>query len=97
MGKVLSTYRATYSSGANANCSVLASNQNINFYGLVNTGTGTNVDCYVGDVLNFVTILNLGSGAAPDNNYALCAGGPAPAGECGVASSSTVAIFARAF
>lgn len=95
--KVLSSFQRTYTSGANLGCSVLCNNQNFNFYGLVNTGTGTNVDCYCGDTLNYVTILSLGSGAAPNNNCGLCPGGPAPSGECGILSSNTVAIFARAF
>ena len=71
-GKVLTNYQKTYTSGANLNCSVVCNNQNFNYYGLVNTGTSTNVDGYCGDTLNFVTVLNLGSGAAPDNNCVLC-------------------------
>ena len=95
--KVLNVYQTTYTSSANKQCGTLCNNQLFNFYGVVNTGTGNNVDCYCGDTLNYVTILNLGSGLAPDNNCGLCNGGPAPAGECGIYSSSTVAIFARAF
>jgi len=33
------------------------------------------VDCYCGVTLSFVTILNVGSGAAPDNNCFTCVGG----------------------
>lgn len=95
--KVLTNYQQMYTSGANANCSTVCINQSYNFYGVVNTGTGNNVDCYCGNTLNYVTVLNLGSGAAPDNNCVTCVGGPAAAGECGVESSSTVAIFAKAF
>ena len=96
VGKVLSTFQQTYTIGGNTNCSKTCNSQNYNFYGVVNTPT-TTVDCYCGDTLNFISIANLGTGAAPDNNCVLCVGGPAPAGECGVELSSVVAIFARAF
>lgn len=94
-GKVLSNFIATYTTSGNIQCSTYCNSQNNNFYGVTNTGTS--VDCYCGDTLQFVTILNLGSGMAPDNNCGTCYGGPAPAGECGVLTSYTVAIYARAY
>ncbi|KAK0513497.1 hypothetical protein JMJ35_004483 [Cladonia borealis] len=94
-GKVLSNYITTYTTSGNLQCSAYCNSQNNNFYGVTNTGTS--VDCYCGDTLQFVTILNLGSGMAPDNNCGTCFGGPAPAGECGIVTSFTVAIYARAF
>ena len=94
-GKVLSNFIATYTTSGNTQCSAYCNLQNNNFYGVTNTGTS--VDCYCGDTLQFVTILNLGSGMAPDNNCGTCYGGPAPAGECGIETSYTVAIYARAY
>ena len=94
-GKVLSNFIAAYTTSGNTQCSAYCNSQNNNFYGVTNTGTS--VDCYCGDTLQFVTILNLGSGMAPDNNCGTCYGGPAPAGECGVETSYTVAIYARAY
>lgn len=95
-GKVLTNFIATYTTSGNAQCSAYCNSVNFNFYGTVNVGT-TSVDCYCGDVLNLVSITGLGVGATTDNNCGLCVNGPAPAGECGIQSSSTVAIFARAF
>ena len=94
-GKVLSNFIATYPTSGNTQCSTYCNSQNNNFYGVTNTGTS--VDCYCGDTLQYVTILNLGSGMAPDNNCGTCFGGPAPAGECGIETSYTVAIYARAY
>ena len=96
-GKVLKAYQQTYTTGANVGCASVCNNLNANFYGVVTTRTGNNTDCYCGDALNFVTIVNLGSGAAPDNNCNACGGEPPPAGECGMLASNTVAIFAKAF
>lgn len=95
--KVLNKFQQTYTTGANLGCSTLCTNQIYNFYGVTDTGTGTNIDCYCGDTLSLVTIVGLGSGAATENNCALCLGGPVPAGDCGSIASSTVAIYARAF
>ena len=94
-GKVLRNFVATYNTSGNVQCSTYCNSQNNIFYGVTNTASS--VDCYCGDTLQFVTILNLGSGMAPDNNCGTCYGGPAPAGECGVVTSSTVAIYARAY
>ena len=94
-GKVLSNFIATYTTSGNTQCSTYCNSQNNNFYGVTNTGTS--VDCYCGDTLQYVTILNLGAGMAPDNNCGTCFGGPAPAGECGIETSYTVAIYARAY
>ena len=47
--------------------------------------------------LSLFLSLDLGFGKAPDNNCGTCYGGSAPAGECGVVTSSTVAIYARAY
>ena len=95
IGKVLSNYITTYTTSGNIQCSTYCNSQNNNFYGVTNTGSS--VDCYCGDTLQFVTIINLGAGRAPDNNCGTCYGGPAPAGECGVVTSFTVAIYARAY
>ena len=94
-GKALRNFVATYNTSGNVQCSTYCNSQNNIFYGVTNTASS--VDCYCGDTLQFVTILNLGSGMAPDNNCGTCYGGPAPAGECGVVTSSTVAIYARAY
>ncbi|KAL2043931.1 hypothetical protein N7G274_003451 [Stereocaulon virgatum] len=95
-GKVLSNFIATYTSNANFQCAAACNSLNNNFYAVTNVGT-VSVDCYCGDVLSFVTVVGLGSGLAPDNNCGTCVGGPAPAGECGIQSSSTVAVYARAY
>ena len=95
-GRVLATYIASFTANANLQCSVVCNAQVYNFFGTVNSNA-TSVDCYCGNTLNYVTIVSLGSGIAPDNNCASCSGGPAPPGECGVITSSTVAIYSRAF
>ena len=101
-GRVLTTYINTFtasaSASANAQCSVICNTQAYNFFGTVNTNLSTpSVDCYCGNTLNYVTVIGLGSGMAPDNNCSPCNGGPKPPGDCGVATSNTVAIYARAF
>lgn len=95
VGKVLNNFIATYTTSGNVQCSTYCNSQNNNFYGVTNTGSS--VDCYCGDTLQYVTIANLGAGMAPGNNCGTCYGGPAPAGECGVVTSFTVAIYARAY
>ena len=98
MGRVLSTYQVTYATNANNQCAVVCNTGAYNFFGIVNTNiTTAGVDCYCGNTLKYVTVLGLGTGIAPDNNCATCIGGPAPAGDCGIQTSSTVAIYARAF
>ena len=94
-GKVLSNFITTYTTSGNTQCSTYCNLRSNNFYGVTNTGTS--VDCYCGDTLQYVTILNLGAGMAPDNNCGTCFGGPSPAGECGIETSNTVAIYARAY
>ena len=54
-GKVLTNFIQTYTTSGNPQCSVACNNQNFNFYGTVNVGT-TSVDCYCGDILNFVSM-----------------------------------------
>ena len=96
-GKVLSTFITSYSTRANTQCSNVCNSQLYNFYGTVSTGSAT--DCYCGNIVNYVTVLGLGNGRAPENNCGGCpgGGGPAPAGYCGIATSSTVAIFAHGY
>lgn len=97
-GKVLANFQRTFTTSANVGCAALCSSQNFVFYGVVNGATGgAGVDCYCGDQLNYVTIIGLGNGMAPNNNCNLCTGGPPPVGECGLFSSSTVAIYAKGF
>jgi len=94
LGLVLSSNINTFTASANAQCSVICNTQAYNFFGSQHEH---GVDFYCGNTLNFVTAAGLGSGMAPDNNCAPLHGGPQPPGDCGVLTSSTVAIYARAF
>lgn len=98
--KILSNYQQNYPTSINNQCSVVCNAQGYNFFGTVFLG-GLVVaagECYCGNALNYVAVLNLGIGPAPDNNCPPCPGsGLAPLGACGFATMSTVAIYARAF
>lgn len=95
--KVLSTFQTSYSVGINTQCSVVCNTQKFNFFGTVYNAATSTGECYCGNTINSVTVLNLGNGAAKDDNCPPCGGGPVPPGSCGLVSSSTVAIYARAF
>lgn len=95
--KVLSNFQQTFNASINAQCSVICNTLKFNFFATVYNALTSSGDCYCGNILNLVTVLNLGSGAAKDDNCAPCGGGPTPPGACGITTSSTVAVYARAF
>ncbi|KAK4697255.1 hypothetical protein P7C71_g787, partial [Lecanoromycetidae sp. Uapishka_2] len=86
----------TYTTYGDSNCSLQAKTLSNNYYGVTNVAAAS-VDCYCGDTLSAVTVVGLGTGMASDTNCFTCVGGPSPAGVCGLESSSTIAIYARAF
>ncbi|KAM0724144.1 hypothetical protein Q7P37_000025 [Cladosporium fusiforme] len=105
-GKALSNYQASYTTVANRACSTACLAQNTIYFGTVNVGGSTGVDCWCGNAISYVTTNSglLGStsvtGPAGDNNCYTCIGG-APAGgvagPCGNATVMTIAIFARSY
>lgn len=83
----------------------------LGYFGTVNNGAGSG-DCepfycsfgsscvllivpgYCGNVTAAVTVAGLGSGATSNNNCGACNVG---AGQCGIPTSNTIAIYARSF
>lgn len=95
--RVLSYFQQTFTVSINAQCSELCNTLKYNFFATVYNAATSSGDCYCGNTLNLVALLNLGTGAAKDDNCAPCGGGPNPPGACGIATSSTAAVYARAF
>jgi len=93
LGRVLSSYINTFTASANAQCSVICNTQAYNFLGNQHEH---GVDCYCGNMLNFVTAAGLGSVWRRTITVRRVMGDPSPR-ETGVLTSSTVAIYARAF
>ncbi|QIW96076.1 hypothetical protein AMS68_001594 [Peltaster fructicola] len=104
-GRALAFYAGSFGTYGNTQCSLTCKNAGYIFFGSVNQGL-TSVDCWCGNSVSFVTapagLLGLSSvtGSAGINNCYPCNGGAligGTAGECGNATISSIAIFARGF